>query len=113
MVLKEASNTEFINKEIKDMTTNTLHNPSTHLHANPHAVPSIREALSKNLENYFHEHPVSSITQLHNLIIEQVEAPLLESLMRKFRYNQSKVSKALGLSRGTTRKLLKKYGLID
>lgn len=50
---------------------------------------------------------------LYDSVIEAVEKPLFMSLMSRFNHNQTKVANALGLNRGTTRKKLKQYGLID
>jgi Fis family transcriptional regulator len=44
--------------------------------------------------------------------MEEVERPLLESVMDYYSGNQSKAAEALGLNRGTLRKKLKQYGII-
>ena len=46
------------------------------------------------------------------MVLAEVEAPLLETVMEFTRGNQTKASTLLGLNRGTLRKKLKKYGLI-
>ena len=46
------------------------------------------------------------------LVLAQVEAPLLEEIMAYTRNNQTKASVMLGLNRGTLRKKLKQYNLI-
>ena len=47
------------------------------------------------------------------MVLAEVEAPLLEEIMRYTRNNQTKASRMLGLNRGTLRKKLKIYGLLD
>lgn len=47
--------------------------------------------------------------QLHQVIVEAVEAPMLRSVMELTRYNQSKAARVLGISRGTLRTKLKRY----
>ena len=46
---------------------------------------------------------------LHQLILEIVEAPLFRTVMEMTRYNQSKAARVLGVSRGTLRTKLKRY----
>jgi Fis family transcriptional regulator len=49
------------------------------------------------------------VTNLHELIFEQIEPALLEVVMAHCRYNQLRTAKVLGISRGTCRSLLIKY----
>jgi Fis family transcriptional regulator len=46
---------------------------------------------------------------LYDKILENVEAPLLRTVMEQTRYNQSKAARILGISRGTLRTKLKQY----
>jgi Fis family transcriptional regulator len=46
---------------------------------------------------------------LYDKILENVEAPLLRTVMEQTRYNQSKAARILGMSRGTLRTKLKQY----
>lgn len=50
-----------------------------------------------------------NIIDLHQMVIEQIEPPLLRAVMERYKYNQSRAAKALGISRGTFRMLLFKY----
>jgi Fis family transcriptional regulator len=50
---------------------------------------------------------------LYELILAEVEAPLMEAVMEYTKGNQSRAAIVLGLSRGTLRKKLKLYGLLD
>ncbi|WP_320158765.1 DNA-binding transcriptional regulator Fis [Psychrobacter aestuarii] len=52
-------------------------------------------------------------TDLYALILKEVEAPLLQVVLEQTRGNQSKCAKVLGLNRGTLRKKLKMYDLMD
>ena len=47
-----------------------------------------------------------------DMVLAEVEAPLLETVMRYTRDNQTKASIVLGLNRGTLRKKLKQYGML-
>lgn len=51
-------------------------------------------------------------TDLYELILNQVEEPLLSVVLEKTRGNQTKCAQILGLNRGTLRKKLKTYDLM-
>lgn len=46
---------------------------------------------------------------LYEVVLNEIEPPLLQALMEHTRYNQSKAASILGLSRGTIRKKLALY----
>ncbi len=78
----------------------------------PTASPqSLKEQVRTALHHYFHTLEGEPTSQIYNLVLTQVELPLLETVMHYADNNQSKAAKWLGLSRGTLRKLLKKYKL--
>ena len=77
-----------------------------------HRAQTLRDYVEIALRNYFEHldgHPAS---QVYELVLSEVEAPLLETVMEYTRGNQTKASNVLGLNRGTLRKKLKQYGLI-
>jgi len=49
---------------------------------------------------------------LYDLVLAEVEAPLLEVTLTYVQGNQSKAAELLGLNRGTLRKKLKQYDLL-
>lgn len=51
-------------------------------------------------------------TDLYELILKEVELPLLTVVLEQTRGNQSKCAQILGLNRGTLRKKLKTYHLM-
>lgn len=51
-------------------------------------------------------------TDLYNLILKEVERPLLAVVLEQTRGNQTKCAQILGLNRGTLRKKLKTYDLM-
>jgi Fis family transcriptional regulator, factor for inversion stimulation protein len=69
----------------------------------------IQDAIKQILDHYFSQKKLPEKNNLYALIQKEIEEPLLRVLMEKYLDNQSKVAKALGLSRETTRKLLLKY----
>ncbi len=50
-----------------------------------------------------------SIDGLYDMILAEVEPPLLQAVMEKRRGNQLQAAKLLGISRGTIRKKLQRY----
>ena len=51
-------------------------------------------------------------TDVYQMVLAEIEAPLLEEIMAYTRNNQTKASIMLGLNRGTLRKKLKQYNLL-
>lgn len=99
-------------KEHKDRTVVELALKSESkfdLHAQQNT--SIKEAVSKNLEQYFLDLGDQSPNQLYQLVINEVEPALLKTVLEYTRGNQSKAAQVLGLNRGTLRKKLKQYGI--
>lgn len=55
------------------------------------------------------ENKTKSIDDLYDMILSEVEPPLLQAVMEKRRGNQLQAAKMLGISRGTIRKKLQRY----
>jgi Fis family transcriptional regulator len=64
------------------------------------------------MNSYFNLLDGSDVTDVYRLVMSEVEAPLLESVLKYTRGNQTKAAEVLGLNRGTLRKKLKIYGLL-
>lgn len=63
------------------------------------------------LTSYFEDMDGHRAGNLFDLVMDEVERPLLEAVLHHTRGNQSKAAEVLGLNRGTLRKKLRKYGL--
>lgn len=50
-----------------------------------------------------------TVTDLYDMILSEVEPPLLQAVMEKRRGNQLQAARMLGISRGTIRKKLQRY----
>ena len=74
---------------------------------------TLKQVVKDTLRNYFtnigNEQPVD----FYSILLEEIERPLLEVLINHTHYNQVKMANILGISRGTLRKKLKQYGLLD
>ena len=73
---------------------------------------SLRQCVERAMEEYFVHLDGQSCTDLYQLVLQEVEDPLLSAVMKYTRNNQSKASEMLGLNRGTLRKKLKLYDLL-
>ena len=73
---------------------------------------SLRQHVEVAVENYFTQLDGQMVTDVYDMVLQEVEAPLLEAVLRYTRNNQTLASTVLGLNRGTLRKKLKRYGLL-
>ena len=74
---------------------------------------SLREAVTTAVRQYLDELDGQMSTDVYQMVLAEIEAPLLEEIMAYTRNNQTKASTMLGLNRGTLRKKLKQYNLIN
>jgi Fis family transcriptional regulator len=72
----------------------------------------IEEAVRNSLETYFRDLHGTEPDNLHQLMVNVVEKPLLEIVMRHAGDNQSRAAQWLGLNRNTLRKKLLEHKLI-
>lgn len=64
-----------------------------------------------SLQRYFEDLNGQPAVELYELVIAQVEKPLLEIVMCETRGNLTKAAQLLGINRATLRTKLNKYGL--
>jgi len=74
---------------------------------------NLRNAVTASVRKYLAELDGQLSTDVYQMVLAEMEAPLLEEIMAYTRNNQTKASIMLGLNRGTLRKKLKQYQLID
>ncbi len=80
-------------------------------HANQMHEP-LRVHVERVVREYFAMLGDEIPTDLYELILKQVEEPLLSVVLEQTRGNQTKCAQILGLNRGTLRKKLKIYDLM-
>ncbi|MDO3382886.1 DNA-binding transcriptional regulator Fis [Gilvimarinus algae] len=73
---------------------------------------SLRGSVEQAMENYFQHLDGQSVSNVYDMVLAEVEAPLLEVVLKYTRHNQTRAAQVLGLNRGTLRKKLKQYGLL-
>ncbi len=97
-------------------TEAVIQNPSQEQTATDRTVienaSTLRDCVESTLSNYFAQLDGAPVTDVYQLVLTEVEAPLLEQVLKYTRNNQTKASTLLGLNRGTLRKKLKQYGLL-
>ena len=74
---------------------------------------TLRQAVKDTLRNYFTNIGSEQPIDFYSILLEEIERPLLEVLINHTHYNQVKMANILGISRGTLRKKLKLYGMLD
>ena len=64
------------------------------------------------MNRYFNQHDQKNIPiDVYQLVLNEVEPPLLYTVMKFSNNNQSKAAKILGINRTTLRTKLKKYNI--
>ncbi len=85
----------------------SIHNPDLPVDLLP-ATP-LRDHVYETLRIYFHNLGGQAPSNLYDLVLSEVEPPLLEIVMKFTGGNQTKAATILGLNRGTLRKKLRRY----
>ena len=91
---------------------NPMDNETTQQNLPAENTQTLRDSVEKALESYFAQLDGQPVTDVYDMVLSEVEAPLLEVVMRYTRDNQTKAATLLGLNRGTLRKKLKQYGML-
>ena len=68
--------------------------------------------VSQSMSKYFEQLDGENATNIYDMVLKEVELPLLEIVMKQCDDNQSKASKILGINRGTLRTKLKEHILL-
>lgn len=76
-----------------------------------HRQQCLSDSVRESLEIYFETLDGHDTSNLYELLLQQVEKPLLEVVLEKTGGNISRASELLGMNRGTLRNRLKKYKL--
>ena len=88
------------------MNYNNTDSPVDLLPATP-----LRDQVYEALRIYFHNLGDQQPSHLYDLVLQEVEPPLLEIVMERTDGNQTHAADLLGINRGTLRKKLRQYGL--
>lgn len=71
----------------------------------------LSHAVAESLDAYFRTLNGQAPKRLYDMVLDQVEQPLLRTVMRHCNGNQSRAAEMLGLNRATLRKKLRQHGI--
>ena len=70
---------------------------------------TLRYQVGISLRRYFKELDGSKASRVYQMVMNEVEGPMLEEVMNFCNGNKSEACKVLGINRGTLRKKLKQH----
>lgn len=73
---------------------------------------TLRDSVQKAMNAFFAHLDGQDVTNIYDMVLSEVEIPMLETVMSYVNGNQTKAAFLLGLNRGTLRKKLKQYDLV-
>ncbi len=71
------------------------------------------DCVAKSVERYLADLNGEEASGVYQMVLGEMEKPLLEVVMKYAERNQSKASRVLGINRNTLRKKLDQHGLND
>ncbi|MBI3574105.1 MAG: DNA-binding transcriptional regulator Fis [Gammaproteobacteria bacterium] len=71
----------------------------------------IAACVKSSVERYFHDLNGEKVSGVYEMVLHEMEKPLLEIVMKHAKSNQCKASDILGINRNTLRKKLKLHKL--
>jgi Fis family transcriptional regulator len=72
---------------------------------------ALSKSINETVKAYYAQVEPDQTTDVYDMVLSEVEEPLMLATMQFTRNNQSRAAIVLGLSRGTLRKLMKQYGI--
>lgn len=69
------------------------------------------QCVQRSVKRYFRDMNGEEPTNLYQMVISEIEKPLLEVVMQQTESNQTRASRILGINRNTLRKKLKQHDL--
>lgn len=77
-----------------------------------HSDVPLRTHVDRAVRHYFAQLQGEKPVQVYDMVLAEMEKPLLSVVLEYTRGNQTKAAEILGLNRGTLRKKLKAHGLM-
>ncbi len=72
----------------------------------------LSDQVARSVRRYLSDHGEFEITDLYELVVSEIESPLLSEVLHYCEGNQSRTAEMLGINRTTLRKKLKTHGLL-
>ena len=88
----------------------TAESTSTHRQSGP---PPLKNSAAEAIAHFLATLDGESCIDLYDMVLRQIEEPLLREVLDYTQHNQSHAATMLGLNRGTLRKKLRQYGLLS
>ncbi len=79
----------------------------------PEQAQPLGDLAEQALNDFFETLNGDRPADLYDLVIGEVEKPLFRTVLRYTRGNQSHAAQVLGINRGTLRKKLREYSLLE
>jgi Fis family transcriptional regulator len=77
----------------------------------PSRTETLGECVRSSVTDYLRQMDGHDVHDLHRLFMEEIERPLLATILRHTRGNQTLAAKLLGMSRSTLRKRMAVYDI--
>jgi Fis family transcriptional regulator len=81
--------------------------------ANKADPPPLKDSAGEAIEHFLKTLDGETCSDLYDMVLHQVEAPLFKAVLDYTQHNQSHAATMLGLNRGTLRKKLRQHGLLN
>ncbi len=88
-----------------------VHHMEKLLDGDKQEISQLYNAVKHSIRRYLYELEGTTPTDMYDMVLRQVEKPLLEAILEHTKGNQSRAAEYLGLNRGTLRKKLRTYNL--
>ncbi|MFZ1386460.1 MAG: helix-turn-helix domain-containing protein [Thiolinea sp.] len=73
---------------------------------------SLSETVTRTLQDYLDALGDHEASNIYRLVVDEVERPMLEVMMRYTHGNQSRAAQCMGINRATLRTKLKRHNLL-
>ena len=75
--------------------------------------PPLKDSAKEAIAHFLDTLDGEPCSELYDMVLKQIEEPLLEAVLDYTQHNQSHAAAMLGLNRGTLRKKLRQHGLLN
>lgn len=97
------------NKEVIMSFSTSTQTPNQSAQESTKQEQGLQEVVYGIVNRFLAENKGKNINDLYDMILSEVEPPLLQAVMERRRGNQLQAARILGISRGTIRKKLHRY----
>lgn len=86
--------------------------PPTPYYPAPRSTPpTLRETVQMSIRHYLEDMGTCQAEDLYQILLSEVEPPLIEEVLRFTNYNQSRAARILGITRNTLRSKILRYDI--